>query len=45
MSHKYCRVILNDIIGNLNCSFRNIIFQKETPSDHFFTLYEVFEGL
>ena len=38
-------IILNDIIGNLNCTLLNILFQKETPQNTFLHCMKCFEGL
>ena len=34
-SLPYCRVIFNNIISNIDCSFFDIIFQRNTPRNTF----------
>lgn len=37
-------IMLNDIIGYINRTLFDVILQKNTPSEYFFTVYEGFPG-
>lgn len=38
-----CGIVFDNITGDINCSFLNIIFQKNIPSNTVFTSYAIFK--
>ena len=41
----YRRIVFNNIVGNIDCAFLDIIFQRKSPQNTFLHCMKYFEGI
>ena len=44
-SLPYCRIVFNNIVGNIDCAFLDIIFQRKSPQNTFLHCMKCSKGL